>query len=456
VDPGKLGLKMKICFINPPIQDFYSTSIRRQPLGILYILGSIKSAGHSVSFINCHSPKKHKLPIPDDFFYLYKYISNSNPAFSFPFKNYCHFGLSFQEIERQIKSTDADIYFISSLFTPYFQETDKIIHIIKRLNPISKITVGGYHAALYPEYYLRNLDVDFVIEGEGEQSSVKLLDCLINNKDLLKVPNLAYLEKDRIIKTGKKNIKDIDKISFPSREFLKERDFKMYKKRAVSMITSRGCPNSCDFCTGKIIWGKNYRARSIESVLSEIDECMKQFNINMINFEDDNIFALKSRAVELLKALYKFQRKNDVVLDFTAMNGISIEQLDEEILNLMKQAGFRELNISLVSLSRRLQEKYGRPFNSEKFADIANIAKGFGMNVRSYFILGLPDQTREEIEDTIHFLKNLNVKMFPSVYYNVNSPKYQWKMQRSSAFFNETEHLCRDDLFNLYNGIRYD
>ncbi|MEA3435148.1 MAG: radical SAM protein [Thermodesulfobacteriota bacterium] len=446
---------MRICFINPPIQDFYSTSIRRQPLGILYILSSIKSAGHNVSFINCHSPKKHKLPIPDEFSYLDKYISNSNPALSFPFKNYYHFGLSFQEIKRQIKSTDADIYFISSLFTPYFQETDEIINIIKRTNPLAKIVVGGYHAALYPEYYLRNLDVDFVIEGEGEQSSVQLLDSLINNKDLLKVPNLAYRKKDEIIKTGKSSIKEINTIPFPSREFLKERDFKMYKTRAVSMITSRGCPNRCDFCTGRIIWGKKYRVRSIESVMSEIDECIKQFKVKIINFEDDNIFASKSRTFELLKELYAYQRIHDVDLDFTAMNGISIEQLDEEILNLMKQAGFRELNISLVSYSEQLQKVYKRPFNSEKFADIANIAKGLGMNVRSYFILGLPGQTKEEIEDTINFLKSLDVKIFPSVYYNVNSPESQWKMQRSSAFFNETEDLCRDDLFNLYNGIGY-
>jgi anaerobic magnesium-protoporphyrin IX monomethyl ester cyclase len=446
---------VKICFINPPIQDFYSTSIRRQPLGILYIIGSIKAAGYNVSFINCHSPKKHKLPIPNEFSYLNKYISNSNRTLSFPFKNYYHFGLAFQEIERQIKSTDANIYFLSSLFTPYFQEVNKVIHIIKKIKPLSKIVVGGYHAALYPEYYLQNIDVDFVIEGEGEQSSVKLLDALINNKDLLKVPNLAYLEKDKIIKTGKNNIKDINAIPFPSREFLKERDFKMYKTRAVSMITSRGCPNRCDFCTGKIIWGKKYRVRSVESVLSEIDECIKQFDVKIINFEDDNIFALKPRAVELLKELYHFQRIHDVCLDFTAMNGISIEQLDEDILHLMKQAGFRELNISLVSYSERLQKLYNRPFYSKEFADIANIAKGLGMNVRSYFILGLPDQTKEEIEDTIRFLKSLDVKIFPSVYYNVHTSQDQWKMQRSSAFFNETEHLCRDDLFDLYNGIRY-
>jgi radical SAM superfamily enzyme YgiQ (UPF0313 family) len=445
---------VRICFINPPIEDFYSTSIRRQPLGILYIISSIKAAGHRVSFINGHSPKKHILPIPSEFSYLKKYISNYHHAVLFPFKKYYHFGLSFQEIERQIKSTKADIYFISSLFTPYFQETDEIIHIIKRVNLHSKIVVGGYHAALYPEYYLENVGIDFVIEGEGEQSSVQLLDSLINDKDFLNVPNLAYIKNDKIVHTKKKYIKDINSLPFPAREFLLQRDFKMYRTRAVSMITSRGCPNRCDFCTGKIIWGNRYRVRDTESILSEIDQCIKKFKIKIINFEDDNIFALKSRAVELLQEMINYKRMNKIDIDFTAMNGISIENLDEEILNLMHQAGFQELNISLASYSVQLQNLYNRPFDSEKFADVAHIAKRLGMNVRSYFILGLPGQTKQEIRDTINFLTSLKVMIFPSVYYNVIAPADQWKMQRSSAFFNETEHLCRDDLLDLYNGIR--
>ncbi|NNL42284.1 MAG: hypothetical protein HKO79_07290, partial [Desulfobacterales bacterium] len=307
---------MRICFINPPIEDFYSTSIRRQPLGILYIISSVRAAGYNVSFINGHSPKKHKIPIPDEFSYLEKYISNRDPAVLFPFKHYYHFGLSFQEIERQIKSTKANIYFISSLFTPYFQETDEIIRIIQRVSPHAKIVVGGYHAALYPEYYLENVGVDFVIDGEGEQSSVQLLYALINQKDLLKVPNLVYLDKDKIIKTGNNNIEDINILPFPAREFLKDRDFKMYRTRAVAMITSRGCPNRCDFCTGKIIWGKKYKVRKIDLVLSEIDECMKKFKVKIINFEDDNIFAQKPRAVELLQEMINYQKTHAAKIDF--------------------------------------------------------------------------------------------------------------------------------------------
>ena len=171
---------------------------------------------------------------------------------------------------------------------------------------------------------------------------------------------------------------------------------------------------------------------------------MKKFKVKIINFEDDNIFAQKPRAVELLQEMINYQKTHAAKIDFTAMNGISIEHLDEEILNLMKQTGFRELNISLASYSERLQNLYNRPFDSQKFADIAVIAKGLGMKVRSYFILGLPEQTKQEIKDTINFLNSLNVMIFPSVYYNVNASKDQWKMQRSSAFFNETEHLCRD------------
>jgi len=139
-------------------------------------------------------------------------------------------------------------------------------------------------------------------------------------------------------------------------------------------------------------------------------------------------------------------------IEFTAMNGVSIENLDSGIIALMKRAGFNELNISLVTRSPAFQDELGRPFHSDKFREIAVMAVSLGMKVRAYFILGLPGQTAAEVEDTTGFLRGLNVSVFPSVYYNVNSPMDEWKVQRSSAFFNETEHLSREDLLRLFNG----
>jgi len=134
------------------------------------------------------------------------------------------------------------------------------------------------------------------------------------------------------------------------------------------------------------------------------------------------------------------------------MNGISLEKIDNEIIVLMKKAGFSELNISLVTHSAEIQKVEKRPFSSEKFKSIAESARRCSMNVRGYFILGLPGQSYREIKDTVSFLKSIDVKIFPSVYYNIYSSADEWKMQRSSAFYNESEMLSRDDLFRCFNS----
>lgn len=441
---------MKICCINPPIQDFYSTSIRRQPLGLLYIISSLKNAGHDVSLINCHSPRKHQIPVPHNFRYLEQYTDTIKSEYKFPFKRYYHFGLSYSEIIKQIKESGAEVFFISALFTTYYEETKEIISIIKALNKRAVIIAGGYHASLHPEYLLNECGADYCVTGEGEETSVKLLDAILSGCRPEDVPNLAY--KDSTIKKTKAGfIENIDSIPLPARGMLRSRDFRMYHRRAVSMITSRGCPNKCSFCTSKSVWGHTFRMRSISSVINEIEDCVSNYNTNIINFEDDNLFPSRSRAIDLLNNLKEIRKYPDKNIEFTAMNGISIEQLDGTLIQEMKQAGFNEINLSLVTYSADLQEKYSRPFDSERFKEIADAAVRLNMNVRAYYILGLPDQSKDEIEFTIRFLKELNISIFPSVYYNVNSPESEWKAQRSSAFFNETDSLSRQDLLYYFN-----
>ncbi|MBN2159646.1 MAG: B12-binding domain-containing radical SAM protein [Spirochaetes bacterium] len=442
---------MRGCFINPPIEDFYATTIRRQPLGLLYIMSSLRAAGFEVELVNGHSPKKQIMPLPGEFYYLKKYMENSDAALRFPFRHYCHFGLSFQEIERRIRLSDTDIFFVPSHFTTYHRETEAVIELVKKTRPGAPIVTGGCHATLYPEHHLRETGADFVVLGEGEESSVELMRRLSGGGDLSGVPNLAYRAAGGIIRTGRRCADDIGRLPFPAREFLAERDFRAYRKKMASMITSRGCPNRCSFCTVRTIWGDTYRTRSVDSVIAEIDECASRYNASMINFEDDNLFATRGRAVELLEALVRRRETTGMGLDLTAMNGVSIEQIDHDIVDLMVRAGFRELNISLMSHSTRLQSEQHRPFDSAHFGRIAAAARRLHMNTRAYFILGLPGQTREEIRETIAFLNSLDVAAYPSIYYNVNAPREEWMMQRSSAFFNETGELSRDDLMKLFN-----
>ncbi len=442
---------MNLTLINPPIEDFYVTGIRRQPLGLLYVASTLKAAGYNPVLLNFHSSKKSIMELPAEFSYLKPYIDNPDPELRFPYKNYTHYGMSWQEIERQIKNSPAQIYFISSLFTTYYRETERIIEIIRKYYKSAYIAIGGYHASLYPEYFLNDTGADFVICGEGETASLELVRAIENGNNLQSVTGLVYRDNSKIIKNPVLSKPDITLLPYPSRELLLERDFKVYRKTFISLIASRGCPNNCSFCTGKIIWGSGRRERIAEDVMNEIALCVGKYGAEIINFEDDNLFPTKKRAHEFLELIIREREKNGIYPELTAMNGISLEKMDDDIIVLMKRAGFNELNISLVSHSEDIQKNERRPFSSEKFKNTAESARRQGMNVRGYFILGLPGQSIEEINETISFLKSIDVKVFPSVFYNIYSQKEEWKMQRSSAFYNENKFVSRDDLFRSFN-----
>ncbi len=447
---------MKICLVNPPVEDFYITGVRRQPLGLLYIAGALRSAGYDPLLLNFHSPKKSVLDLPGEFSYLRKYIDHPDPLLKFPFRNYQHFGLSWQEIGERIKRTNGHIFFITSLFTPYYEEAERTALLIRENHPDAFIVGGGYHPSLYAEHCLDTGLFDFVIEGEGETSSAALVQALENSSPLSDVPGLVYKSRGGVMRNGREKLCSIDDFSLPARDLLLRRDFKMFGKTGISMITSRGCPNRCSFCTGRIIWGNRYRTRSIDSVEEEIIRCMDEYGADIINFEDDNIFAARSRAEDILRRIISLKKKRGSCINLTAMNGISIEKIDGDIIALMAEAGFRDINLSLVSHSADVQRELGRPFDSKKIYEVALEARRRGMDVRTFFILGLPEQSRAEIEETIAFLKSMHVKIFPSVFYNVYAPGDQWKMQRSSAFYNQTEELPRDELISLFNGIFLD
>lgn len=431
---------MKITLINPPIEDFYITSVRRQPLGLLYIASVLVANGLDVELINCHTPKKHKLQIPDKFFYLQKFIGHKNPLYKFPFGLYQRFGMSTEAVREKIKKSKGEIFLISSLFSTYHEEVEDIISMVKKCHPGKIVVAGGYHPSLFPNKFIQRTEVDAVIVGEGEKGVLKLLSQVERGE----------FQRGCIIETREAE-KKLDKLIFPDRSFLLERDFTFYKKRSTPIIGSRGCPNKCSFCTSRKFWDGHYAARSIENILEEIEQCIKNYNITHYNFEDDNLFINSERAVEFLESLIGFQEKNKIALDFSAMNGVSIEKLDKGIVKLMFRAGFKELNISLVTSSVRHQIKLDRPFSTFKFTEIAEASKKMGMNVRAYYILGLPKQEKNELLDTIKYLRDLEVQSFPSVYYNITDKEDEWKVQRSSAFYNETGRLSREDLIYLFN-----
>ena len=164
------------------------------------------------------------------------------------------------------------------------------------------------------------------------------------------------------------------------------------------MITSRSCPHKCSFCSVHTTFGTNYRRRSLENVLEEI-ELRYQQGYRVIDFEDDNLTYYKNTFKELCRRL--IERFPNREMQFVAMNGISYLSLDEELLGLMFQAGFSHLNLALVSSDKTVRETTKRPHTLEAYLKVVHKAHALGFQIVSYQILGLPNESLDSMIQTL-------------------------------------------------------
>jgi uncharacterized radical SAM superfamily protein len=238
----------------------------------------------------------------------------------------------------------------------------------------------------------------------------------------------------------------------------------MKRKRSTMIITSRGCPHGCAYCSTHLVMGASFRTRSPESILEEMLECRKRYNIKIFDIEDDNFTFDQERAKQLMSLI--IETFGEANLELTAMNGISFASLDRELLELMKRAGFKTINLSFVSTDPHFKKRIGRPRTTNDFDRVVEDAEQTGLNVIAYAILGMPDQTIKDMVDTLIYLMGKRVLLGPSVYYPTpGTPLFekckemdilpcrpsQW---RSSAFPIETEEFERLDIVTLFRLAR--
>jgi radical SAM superfamily enzyme YgiQ (UPF0313 family) len=458
---------MKILLIQPPIQDFYQTSIRTQPIGLAYLAASLQKSGHDVEILDCQRNQKKSIPIPSELSYLRDFYPFNDRS---PFKlytGYYHFGMEWKEIEQKIKDSNAEVFGISSSFTPYHGEALEIAQIVKEWDRRKIIVMGGAHVSCDPEGVLRSPLVDYVVLGEGEVRFPLLLEQVGKGKakNIEKIDGIGYRRDGEIqINPLESFIRELDLLPHPARGLLNPDRYSMKKKRSTMIITSRGCPHRCAYCSAHLVMGTSFRTRTPEAIIKEMVECQKRYGVQAFDFEDDNFTFDQERAKRLMSLVMENFGEGEIEL--SAMNGVSFVSMDEELLKLMKRAGFHTVNLSFVSIDPSTKERMRRPRTTNEFDKILEEAERAGLNVIAYAILGMPGQTIEEMVDTLIYLMGKKVLIGPSVYYPTPGtvlfercktegilPVHhsQW---RSSAFPIETEEFNRIDLVTLFRLVR--
>lgn len=393
----------KILLINPP----QSCDIKAKhsyfkfPLGLLYIADYLEKNNFSVKILDCPLYYKKRRKID---------------------KENVRMGLFPEEIKKEIKEFNPDIIGVSCAYSAYEADSFEVIKIAreaeKELKKRFLVIVGGAHVSANPEYVLRNKDIDIAVIGEGEETILEIAQKYKQEK-LENIKGTATRIKGKIRINEKRGfIKNLDKLK-PAWHLL---DMKKYfehpdnskatlRKPSVDIITSRGCPGNCVFCSIHTVWGRVWRGRSVKNVVDEMELLVKKYKARQFRIQDDNLTLDRKRIIEICDEIIK--RKMDIRWD--TPNGIAIWTLDEQVLEKMKQSGCYRITFGVESGSKKTQEYIRKIIDSDKIRRLIDYCHKTGIWVCATFIIGFPYERKEDIRKTREFILNSRIN-FPFVY----------------------------------------
>jgi radical SAM superfamily enzyme YgiQ (UPF0313 family) len=280
----------------------------------------------------------------------------------------------------------------------YIQDIkDSLLNPIKEISKVP-IILGGSGFSIAPIEMLNFLKADYGIVGEAEMSFFELLQCLDNKARTKSIPGLIskgdrqigsinYLDKQLHISKS-----DIDKFI----------DFEFYKKRGSYPIqTKRGCTHKCIYCSYPNIEGKKYRLRPVSEIVDEIEDISKRIPNVAIEFVDSTFNSPLNHAIDICKEIIR----RDLKLQLRTM-GVNPGDVTEELIILMKEAGFSQIDCTPDSASRKIIKEYRKNFTKKRLIECAEIIRKHDMPTMWFFMLGAPGETEETILETFKFIDN--------------------------------------------------
>ncbi len=389
---------MRVLLIQPPY-DLYSDDERQAmpPLGLGYIAAVLERAGHEVQIIDCVAEDfRRVVPLPD---------------------GRRRHGLDGADLARRIDDFRPMLVGVSCLFSAQSPAAHHVCRLVKETNPAIRTVMGGAHPSAVPEEVLEDPNVDFAAVGEGEMTILRLVEALEHGQARPSDPAGLAFRNDGRVEVHKMSayLSDLDMLPLPARHLLPMASYFRYRsphgayvKRhpCTNMITSRGCPAQCSFCSIHTVWGRKFRWHSTGRVIEEIEHLIGDYGVREIQFEDDNLTMHKPRMTEICQAI--IDRKID--LTWTTPNGVAIWALDEKLIELMRRAGCYHITIAVESGSQEVLKKIiNKPLDLRRVHPIADACRRLGMGISAFFVVGFPGETKADIEKTFEFAMNMGV-----------------------------------------------
>jgi anaerobic magnesium-protoporphyrin IX monomethyl ester cyclase len=298
-------------------------------------------------------------------------------------------------------------------FQCYTQELQSVARLAALVKSVSKdiVTIaGGPHPTLLPRETMGYLSttLDFLLRGEGDITFPQFLNCLNHgHKDMEKVTGLVWKQADKVIENAPHEfVKNLNALPLPAWELIQPQTYPpaqhgaFFKKFPIApIVTTRGCPYACKFCSAPILSGRRVRFHDPEKIINEIRLLHAQYGIREIHIIDDNFTINRSHADAVLTKIV--EAKLGISIAFP--NGIRVETVDKELLNLMKRAGAYLISLGIESGSDRILQLMNKKLKVAATEEKVNLIHNAGLDIAGFFVIGFPGDTREDIEKTIRF-----------------------------------------------------
>jgi anaerobic magnesium-protoporphyrin IX monomethyl ester cyclase len=286
----------------------------------------------------------------------------------------------------------------------------EVIRLIKILKTekfhFPKIVLGGPDVTYNVANYLKS-GADFLIIGEGEETTFELYNAILDNKNFHEVDGIAFLENNAVIQTGARTkFKELDELPLPNREAINMYNYletwkNNHGESSMTISTQRGCPYTCKWCS-TAVYGQSYRRRPAHQVAAEMKMLKEQYNPDAIWFVDD-VFTISHK---WLTAFHEEVVKQNAQIRFECIT--RAERLNDEILRLLKEAGCFRIWIGAESGSQDIIDAMDRRVDVNHVKKIIQDTNAMGIETGTFIMLGYPGETEKNIEETIQYLKESN------------------------------------------------
>jgi anaerobic magnesium-protoporphyrin IX monomethyl ester cyclase len=308
-------------------------------------------------------------------------------------------------LKKAIAEFDASLV----LFNMSTATSSSDMEVITMMRPVSKahFTVIGNHATSLPEEVLNGSALDSVIRREPELTAQDLVDAVERGRDLHEVLGISFKNNGKIVANEDRPFNEnLDDLPFAARHLLDNAKYTLpvINEPYTLIITSRGCPHSCIYCTAYQYYGKKLRLRSATNVVDEMQECLDKHGLRNFTMWSDTFNQNKKFVMEVCDEI----KKRGMHKKIRWMSNSRVDQMDAEVLKEMRSANCIGVSYGVESGVEEILKNMKKGATAEQARVAVRLTKEAGIEVLTHIIFGLPGETMETIKETIKYVKELD------------------------------------------------